>query len=234
MTDSPTLSVENLSKFAADIFVARGFSADHAAKIAEVLVWADLRGAPSHGVQRIPRYIEIIDDGEMNTRPTIRVEKELPAAVLIEADRGPGQVSMRLAAAEAARKARAAGIGLALVQTYDAYRRARLLHAARRARRHGGDRRLGLVVEHGLSRCARGRRRLQSLLDRDPAWERRAAGARHGDGGRGARQDRSRGAQRQKASPKAGRSTMTATRPPIRRKRRYPYRSADRKAPASR
>jgi ureidoglycolate dehydrogenase (NAD+) len=114
MTD--TLSAEDLAKFAAEIFIARGFSADHAAKIAEVLVWADLRGAPSHGVQRIPRYIEIIDAGEMNTRPTIRVEKELPAAVLIEADRGPGQVSMRLAAAEAARKARTAGIGLALVR----------------------------------------------------------------------------------------------------------------------
>jgi len=111
-----TLSAEDLAQFAADIFIARGFSEDHAAKIAEVLVWADLRGAPSHGVQRIPRYIEIIDDGEMNTQPTIRVEKELPAAVLIEADRAPGQVSMRLAAAEAARKARNAGIGLALVR----------------------------------------------------------------------------------------------------------------------
>ena len=116
MTDSPILSAEDLTKFASDIFAARGFSEDHAAKIAEVLVWADLRGAPSHGVQRIPRYIEIIDDGEMNTRPNICVEKELPAAVLIEADRAPGQVSMRLAAAEAARKARAAGIGLALVR----------------------------------------------------------------------------------------------------------------------
>src|SRR5579871_5958833 len=107
MPDSPTLSAEDLARFAADIFIARGFSEDHAAKIAEVLVWADLRGAPSHGVQRIPRYIEIIDNDEMNTRPAIRVEKDLPAAVLIEADRAPGQVSMRVAAAEAARKARA-------------------------------------------------------------------------------------------------------------------------------
>ena len=116
MADSPTLTAQDLTKFAAAIFVARGFSDDHAAKIAEVLVWADLRGAPSHGVQRIPRYIEIIDDGEMNTRPNIRVEKDLPAAVLIEADRAPGQVSMRLAATEASRKAKTAGIGLALVR----------------------------------------------------------------------------------------------------------------------
>lgn len=116
MSEAPTLSAEALATFAADIFVARGFSQDHAAKIAEVLVWADLRGAPSHGVQRIPRYIEIIDDGEMNTQPHIRIAKDLPAAVLIDADRAPGQISMRLAASEATRKARAAGIGLALVR----------------------------------------------------------------------------------------------------------------------
>jgi ureidoglycolate dehydrogenase (NAD+) len=122
MPHSPTLSAEDLAKFASDIFIARGFSETHAAQIAEVLVWADLRGAPSHGVQRIPRYVEIIDAGEMNPQPAVRVEKEMPAAVLIEADRAPGQVSMRLAAAEAARKARAVGIGLALVRrtTYTA------------------------------------------------------------------------------------------------------------------
>src|SRR5579863_7039678 len=116
MADGITLAAEQLATLAQAIFAQAGMSPAHAAKIAEILVWADLRGAPSHGVQRIPRYIEIIDAGEMNPRPAIRVDKELPAAVLIEADRGPGQVSMRLAAAEAARKARSAGIGLALVR----------------------------------------------------------------------------------------------------------------------
>ena len=116
MTEPKLLSAEQLATFASDIFVANGFSEDHAAKMAEVLVWADLRGAPSHGVQRIARYIEIIEAGDMNPRANIRVDKDLPAAVLIEADRGPGQVSMRLAASEATRKARACGIGLALVR----------------------------------------------------------------------------------------------------------------------
>src|SRR5690348_18495492 len=114
MTD--TLSAEDLAKFASDIFIARGFSEDHAAKIAEVLVWADLRGAPSHGVQRIPRYIEIIEAGEMNLRPAMTIAKELRGAVLIDADRAPGQVSMSFAAAEAARRAKESGIGLALVR----------------------------------------------------------------------------------------------------------------------
>src|SRR5579863_6368650 len=116
MSESITVSAENLAALAQAIFERAGMSAAHAAKVAEVLVWADLRGAPSHGVQRIPRYIEIIDAGEMNVRAAVKVVKELPAAVLIDADRAPGQVSMSFAAAEATRKARAGGIGLALVR----------------------------------------------------------------------------------------------------------------------
>jgi ureidoglycolate dehydrogenase (NAD+) len=116
MAENQPIRAEALTRFAADIFIAAGFSADHAGEIAEVLVWADLRGAPSHGVQRIPRYIEIVDAGEMNPCPAIRIAQDLPAAVLIDADRAPGQVSMRLAAKEATRKARACGIGLALVR----------------------------------------------------------------------------------------------------------------------
>ncbi len=116
MADGVTLAAEQLAVLAAAIFTRAGMSADHADKIAEVLVWADLRGAPSHGVQRIPRYIEIIDAGEMNLHAAMTIVKELPAAVLIDADRAPGQVSMRFAAAEAVRKAKAGGIGLALVR----------------------------------------------------------------------------------------------------------------------
>jgi ureidoglycolate dehydrogenase (NAD+) len=116
MAEGITLSAAQLATLAQAIFEQAGMSAAHAAKIAEVLVWADLRGAPSHGVQRIPRYIEIIDAGEMNTRADMKIVKELPAAVLIDADRAPGQVAMSFAAAEATRKAKAGGIGLALVR----------------------------------------------------------------------------------------------------------------------
>lgn len=116
MAEGVTLAAEQLATLAQAIFERAGMSAAHAAKIAEVLIWADLRGAPSHGMQRIPRYIEIIDAGEMNIRAEMKIVKELSASVLIDADRAPGQVSMSFAAAEATRKAKAGGIGLALVR----------------------------------------------------------------------------------------------------------------------
>ncbi len=31
---------------------------------AEALVWANMRGIDSHGVSRVPRYLELFDSGE--------------------------------------------------------------------------------------------------------------------------------------------------------------------------
>lgn len=112
----PTVAAASLTGFAKAIFAAAGMGEVHAAKVAEVLVWANLRGNDGHGVQRIPRYMELIDEGSLNPRPTMTVRLETAAALLIDADKGPGPVSMCFAADGAARKAREAGVGLALVR----------------------------------------------------------------------------------------------------------------------
>src|SRR5258706_9778449 len=52
----------------------------------------------------------------MNPRPAIAIRTETPASVLIEADRAPGPVAMMRGTTEAVRKARDAGVGLALVR----------------------------------------------------------------------------------------------------------------------
>jgi ureidoglycolate dehydrogenase (NAD+) len=65
---------------------------------------------------RIPRYVELIESGDMNPRPAIRICTETPASVLIEADRAAGPVAMMRGVAESLRKAHDAGIGLALVR----------------------------------------------------------------------------------------------------------------------
>ena len=111
-----TVTAEALRRFATDIFARAGLPRDDAAVVAEVLVWANLRGVDTHGVVRVPRYIELIECGDMNPRPEMRILKETPASVLIEADRAAGPVAMTRAAAEAVRKAREAGIGLALAR----------------------------------------------------------------------------------------------------------------------
>lgn len=111
-----TVPADALKRFATDIFARAGLPKPDAATIAEVLVWANLRGVDTHGVIRIPRYVGLIETGEMNPRPAMTVSKETPASVLIEADRAAGPVAMMKGTTEALRKARDAGIGFAFVR----------------------------------------------------------------------------------------------------------------------
>ena len=46
----------------------------------EVLVWANLRGMDSHGVLRVPRYVELIRNGDLNPRPSMATRTKLRPA----------------------------------------------------------------------------------------------------------------------------------------------------------
>src|SRR5207244_12444306 len=107
---------EALKRCATDVFARAGMPKADAAVVAEVLVWANLRGVDTHGVMRVPRYVDLIETGDMNPTPAMAVRTETAASVLIEADRAAGPVAMTRATAEALRKARDAGVGLALVR----------------------------------------------------------------------------------------------------------------------
>lgn len=106
-----------LRKLARGIFIGAGMADEQATLVADVLLWADLRGMGSHGVMRVPRYIELIRKGDMNARPQMRLLGETAAAVHLDADRAAGPIAMMRAAELAIDKARQAGIGLALVRS---------------------------------------------------------------------------------------------------------------------
>ncbi len=110
------VDADDLTAFVAALFAAAGTSRDDAQLIAEVLVWANLRGVDSHGVLRVPGYLRRIGTGESNPRPDIRVVVDTPAAVVIDADRAYGPVGMTRAMDTAMDKARACGIGAAFVR----------------------------------------------------------------------------------------------------------------------
>ncbi|HVR91451.1 MAG TPA: Ldh family oxidoreductase, partial [Novosphingobium sp.] len=58
--DTLLITKAELTAFVAAIFAAAGLSKEHAGEWAKMLVWANLRGTDSHGIIRIPRYIELI------------------------------------------------------------------------------------------------------------------------------------------------------------------------------
>ena len=86
MTGDVRIAAAALEEFTQAVFVRVGVPSEDAALEAKLLVWANLRGVDSHGVLRIPWYVEMLERGDMNGRPNIRVEKETPATLLIDGD----------------------------------------------------------------------------------------------------------------------------------------------------
>lgn len=100
-----------LTDFTRAIFVAAGVAPDMAETWAKVLVWANLRGTDSHGIIRMPRYLDLIREGHVKARPDMRFEKRSGAIAVLEADRAPGPVAMARAMDEAIARAREVHIG---------------------------------------------------------------------------------------------------------------------------
>ena len=105
-----------LQSFTAAVFEHAGLTAEDAAVEAEVLVWANLRGVDSHGVQHVAGYVRSVEAGHYNPRPDIRIERETAATMLIEADRAFGPVVTTFAMNHAIAKARGSGIGWVLIR----------------------------------------------------------------------------------------------------------------------
>lgn len=105
-----------LTRFSSALLIAGGFAPEHARATAELLVWANLRGIESHGVLRIPRYVEMVTLGLVNPTASPREVGGRGAVVIIDAGKAPGSVSMNAAAEAAIARAHAHGVGWAGVK----------------------------------------------------------------------------------------------------------------------
>lgn len=111
-----TVAAKQLREFTRDVFMKVGMPEKDAETEAEVLVWANLRGVDSHGVLRIPWYVENVDKGQMNPRPNIKIEKETAATLLVEADRAFGPVATVFTMEKVIKKAGEAGMAWAIIR----------------------------------------------------------------------------------------------------------------------
>ena len=108
----PTLAAAKLVKLVAAIMEAGGCGSEEAATIARRLVDSNLVGHDSHGVLRVPRYLDWIKDGTLrpNTAPTIVFDSDTIA--IVDGNRGFGQVIGEFAAKLGIAKAREKGIAM--------------------------------------------------------------------------------------------------------------------------
>ncbi len=105
------MGASDLECFAAELLTAGGFKAEHAADTARVLVWADARGTASHGVLRIPRYVEMVREGRINPDGELVTEINTGVVRVLNANSMPGATAMSSAVAHAMKTARDGGLG---------------------------------------------------------------------------------------------------------------------------
>jgi LDH2 family malate/lactate/ureidoglycolate dehydrogenase len=74
------------------------------------MVEADLTGADSHGIFRLPQYVRRIRTGGMNPTPIITVSRRAPAVAMVEGDNAMGHLVMSTAGQTAIAIARETGV----------------------------------------------------------------------------------------------------------------------------
>ena len=94
------------------IFSACGMREADATLLAETLVMADLRAVHSHGVLRVPEYVEKLRDGVDPTgQPT--VARDAGAALVVDGGNSMGQIGAAFAMRQAIERARTTGLAAA-------------------------------------------------------------------------------------------------------------------------
>jgi len=89
-----------------------GLVTEHAEKVAEVLVHADLRNVNSHGVLRTEHYVNRINAGGINTNANISIKKTGPVTGVVDGDDGFGHVVGDIAMQNAIDMAKENGVGM--------------------------------------------------------------------------------------------------------------------------
>ncbi|MFY9761384.1 MAG: Ldh family oxidoreductase, partial [Xanthobacteraceae bacterium] len=105
-----------LGRFIRDVLMAKGARERDAAAVAEGLVWANLRGGDGHGVSRLPRYLKLIDNGEIDMKVEPRLTQDRGASFVLDCGHGFGPVAVMAAAALAVERAKQSGICFALIR----------------------------------------------------------------------------------------------------------------------
>lgn len=111
----PRLTPEALHALAARTLSAAGANGEMAAATARALVYAEMQGLASHGVQRIPQYATHLRNGRADGAAKPRIVNARGGAVLIDAGFGLAYAACALAVQEAVQRAREFGVSYAAV-----------------------------------------------------------------------------------------------------------------------
>ncbi len=105
------VAIAELKEFIARVLASVQVPSEDAVQVAALMVEADALGSNAHGVFRLPQYVDQIQSGGINPRPSIRILNDKPGAALIDGDNSLGHLVMKRATELAIEKARQCGVG---------------------------------------------------------------------------------------------------------------------------
>ena len=114
-------SYEETARLLQEIFTRMGAPVVEAALIADVLMRAEFRNIPSHGVMRVKDYYELWKAGRLNMTPHPEVVHETMTTAVVDGDNGMGMVPGVMAMELAIEKAKHAGTGWVAVRNSNHY-----------------------------------------------------------------------------------------------------------------
>lgn len=112
----PSFTKEELIKVCTDIIEATGTSRDNAQLIAELLSDANSTGHDSHGVIRVPQYLDAIEKKEILTDVEVEIVRENPLTAIVDGNWGFGQITMSRAVEVGLEKASKQGLAAITVR----------------------------------------------------------------------------------------------------------------------
>lgn len=111
----PTFSHQALLDLGVNLFKAAGVPADQARIVADHLVEANLLGHDSHGIRRLPAYMDGLRKGSLRPFDDYAVVRETPTTMVIDARGGLGMVAAYRAMELAVDRAKAYSLGAVAV-----------------------------------------------------------------------------------------------------------------------
>jgi LDH2 family malate/lactate/ureidoglycolate dehydrogenase len=98
------------------ILLGWGMPEENAETTADVLSWADLHGVDSHGISMIPGYDGLRRSGRAKMDAQPKIVRETPVSAVVDGGGGLGHVPGHFAMSTAIGKAKAVGVGIAVVK----------------------------------------------------------------------------------------------------------------------
>jgi LDH2 family malate/lactate/ureidoglycolate dehydrogenase len=110
------VNVDDLRVLVTKIFEKVGMETPDATRLADSLVFADLRGVNSHGVLRVPEYVEKLTTKGVNPKGKPQIVRSFGGCVVVDGGNSMGQIGMHFAMNEVIRRAEEHGIAAAAIR----------------------------------------------------------------------------------------------------------------------